>query len=82
MNTRRSYDYAKPTTLIAIITDAFESVSPKAGPLSVTYLDTKTIISDAWAALVANAGQDEAVEMAMNAGINLDDLEERIYNRY
>jgi len=80
MDTRRSYDYAKPTTLIAIIADALEVTSHgKAGPLSVTYLDTKAIVSDAWDALVANAGQDEAVEMAMNAGISLDRLEELAY---
>ena len=79
MDTRRSYDYAKPTTLILIITDALESVSDKAGPLSVTYLDTKAIVQDAWFALVANAGNDEAVEMAMNAGISLDRLEELAY---
>ena len=79
MDTRRSYDYAKPTTLILIITDALESVSPRAGTLSVTYLDTKAIVRDAWDALVINAGNDEAVEMAMNAGINLDTLEELAY---
>lgn len=79
MDTRRSYDYAKPTTLIAIIADALESVSDKAGPLSVTYLDTKAIVRDAWSALVANVGQDDAVEMAIDAGISLNRLEKLAY---
>ena len=77
MDTRRSYDYAKPTTLILIITDAIEHLHPTVG--SQTYLDTKAIVSDAWAALVANVGQDDAVQMACDTGISLDRLEELAY---
>ena len=77
MDTRRSYDFAKPNTLIAIITDAIEHLHPTVG--SQTYLDTKAIVRDAWDALVANVGQDDAVEMAMDAGISLDKLEELAY---
>ena len=74
MDTRTAYDYAKPTTLIAIITDAIDHVNRFISPASLA--NVKQITADAWAALVANAGLEEAVEMACDAGISLDTLDE------
>ena len=77
MDTRCSYDYAKPTTLIAIIADALDHVNQYTRPANLA--TAKQITADAWDALVANVGQDEAVEMAWDAGISLDTLEEMAY---
>ena len=77
MDTRRSYDYAKPTTLVAIIADALDHVNQYTRP--ATLATARQIIADAWDALVANVGQDEAVEMVEGAGISLDTLEEMAY---
>lgn len=75
MDTRRSYDYASPATLIAIIGDAMDSIDPNAHPLSVTYLDVKAIVTDAWDALIANVGAEDAISMAFDAGFDFSDLE-------
>ena len=75
MNTRRSYDYAKPTTLIAIISDALDSVSPNAGPLSITFTDTREIVTDAYNALTANVGTEDANDMLFEAGIGAEELD-------
>ena len=77
MDTRCSYDYAKPTTLIAIIVDVIDHVNQYTRP--ATLATAKQIIADARDALVANVGQDEAVEMVEDAGISLDILEEMAY---
>ena len=77
MDTQCSYDYAKPTTLIAIIADALDHVNQYTRPANLA--TAKQITADAWDALVTNVGQDEAVEMACDAGISLDTLEEMAY---
>ena len=74
MDTRTAYDYAKPSTLIAIIADAIDHVNEYTSPASLA--NVKQITADAWEGLVANAGLEEAVEMACDAGISMDTLEE------
>ena len=75
MHIRPSYDYAKPTTLVAIISDAMESADFNADPMTITNQQVNTIVSAAFDALVANAGQDEALEMLVNAGIGPVELD-------
>jgi hypothetical protein len=75
MNTRTSYDYATPTTLVLIISDALDSLSPNAGRLSITFTDTSEIVTDAYSALTANVGTDEAHEMLLEAGIGPEELD-------
>ena len=74
MNTRTSYGYAKPTTLVLIISDALDSVSWNAGPLSITFTNTREIVTDAYNALAANVGTEDANDMLLNAGIGAEEL--------
>ena len=78
MNLRYSYDYAKPTTLTAIIADALDAVHPTAGPQSNVRREVEEIVGAAWNALIANVGVDDAVQMAIDAGIDYNDLPESV----
>lgn len=75
MNTRNSYDYAKPTTLVLIISDALDSLPLTAQRLSRIYMEVREIVTDAFNALEANTGAEDAFEMLLQAGIGPAELD-------
>lgn len=64
---RTAFDHLTPTTLVSIIVDATAPVSFTPRP--------QDMISAAWDALLTNVGTEDAIDMAVDAGISLDDLD-------
>lgn len=75
MKIRRAYNYAAPTTLVAIISDAIESVDPTAGPLAVVRSDVREIVREACYALGINVGLEDMLDMLLAAGIDANTLD-------
>ena len=67
MELRQAFDYFRPSALIAVIADMTDD--DIAGPTE------RLIVQDAWDALIVNVSLEDAIEMAMNAGIDYTDLE-------
>ena len=75
MDLRNSYTYAKPTTLVMIITDALECVYPRDSMSAEVRSGAGEIIMAAYAELEDNQGTEGAIEMLLNAKITPDALE-------
>ena len=66
---RTSFDYLTPDTLVSVITDTVTWNGSNAALAT-------DIRNAAWAALLANAGAEEAIELIMDAGLTQEDVED------
>lgn len=73
MDILTAFGYTKPHTLALIIADALDHITPMAS--DEWRRDVKEIVTDAWNALVANAGAEDAMDELLKVGIGPDEMD-------